>query len=129
MRMTKQRKSLLALLEQIHQPLSAEALLQRLPDGYMNLSTVYRNLDSFHQAGLLGKSVMEGRSYYYRNKNPHQHFMICLSCQKMVPVDCKLETMAHEVAARHQFQITHHDMTIYGYCRACQKLNAEGERK
>ncbi len=129
MRLTRQRKRLLDLLDQGDKPLSAETLMQRLPDGFMNLSTIYRNLDHFHQAGLLGKSVMEGRSYYYRNKTPHQHFMICLGCQKMVPVDCRLESMADQVAARHHFQITHHDMTIYGYCRDCQKLNAEGQRK
>ncbi|MFA5235456.1 MAG: Fur family transcriptional regulator [Bacilli bacterium] len=129
MRLTRQRKMLLDLFDQGDKPLNAESLLERLPDGFMNLSTVYRNLDRFHQEGWLGQSVMEGRAYYYRNKEPHRHFMICLTCQKMVPVDCRLEAMAHQAAARNHFQITHHDMTIYGYCRDCQKLNAKSERK
>lgn len=125
MRLTKKRQALLDLIKRHHQPLSAEALLQLLPSGSIDLSTIYRNLDNFHQAGLLSKSVMEGRSYYYRVEGDHHHFMICLGCQKMIPIECKLDEMAHETAKKHGFTITHHDMTIYGYCRECQALNSK----
>ena len=121
MRLTKQRKLIIDLLIKAKKPLSAEAILTQLPPDIMNLSTIYRNLDSFHQAGLLGKSIMEGRSYYYHNDGSHHHYMICKTCQKMVPIDCHLDELTKRVARQANFKITGHDMTVYGYCQTCQK--------
>jgi Fur family ferric uptake transcriptional regulator len=103
MRLTRQRKRLLDLLDQGDKPLSAETLMQRLPDGFMNLSTIYRNLDHFHQAGCSAKASWKDAVITTATKR-HQHFMICLGCQKMVPVDCRLESMADQVAARTIFK-------------------------
>ncbi len=122
MRNTKQRRAILEILQVAHKPLSAEAIQAMLPSGTLNLSTVYRNLDYFHQQGQLGKSVMEGRSFYYTADGHHHHFMICRSCQQMVPIDCHLDELTTNVAKQAQFLITHHDMTVYGYCHNCQLL-------
>jgi len=124
MRMTKQRKMILDLLAKTEQPKSAEMILLDLPDHTMNLSTVYRTLDTFFIQGLVSKSNMKNTAYYYINKKNHHHYMICLGCQKMYEIDCHLDHIADQVASEHHFKITHHDMTVYGYCSACQ-LNQE----
>ncbi|MDO9629751.1 MAG: transcriptional repressor [Acholeplasmataceae bacterium] len=120
MRMTKQRKMILDLLAKTEQPKSAEMILTELPDHTMNLSTVYRTLDTFFIQGLVSKSNMKNTAYYYINKKDHHHYMICLGCQKMYEIDCHLDHIADQVAKEHHFKITHHDMTVYGYCSDCQ---------
>ena len=124
MRMTKQRKMILDLLGKTEQPKSAEMILLELPNHTMNLSTVYRTLDTFFIQGLVSKSNMKNTAYYYINKKDHHHYMICLGCQKMYEIDCHLDHIADQVAKEHHFKITHHDMTVYGYCSQCQ-LNQE----
>ncbi len=120
MRMTKQRQAILAIFKSTATPQSAEMIMDSLVDHTMNLSTVYRTLEVFYDAGLISKSTIDQTSYYYDNQKDHHHYMICLNCHKMVEVDCHLSHFADDVAKRHGFKITHHDMTLYGYCRDCQ---------
>ncbi len=120
MRMTNQRKLILELLNKSHQPKSAEMIIEELPNHTMNLSTVYRNLDAFFAEGIVSKSTMKNTAYYYVSHKDHHHYMICLGCQKMYEIDCHLDDFAVGVANKHHFKITHHDMTIYGYCESCQ---------
>ncbi|MFU8793265.1 MAG: Fur family transcriptional regulator [Acholeplasmataceae bacterium] len=121
MKMTKQRQMIYTLLKESKHPLNAENILAILPDDAMNLSTVYRTLDAFFEHGLVSKSFLKQTTYYYLNQKEHHHYMICLQCHKMIEIDCHLEDIAHQTAKDLDFQITHHDMTIYGYCHACQE--------
>ncbi len=121
MRMTYQRKIILNLLSKTNQPKSAEMIYGELPKDTINLSTVYRTLDTFFIQGIISKSTMKNTAYYYINQKNHHHYMICIECQKMYEIDCHLEHVADAVANEHHFKITHHDMTVYGYCESCQK--------
>lgn len=125
MRMTSQRKSILNLLSKTAQPKSAEMIFEELPNHTMNLSTVYRSLDTFFAQGIISKSTMQNTSYYYINQKNHHHYMICLGCQKIYEMDCHLDHIAQDAANEHHFKITHHDMTVYGYCSDCQQKNIE----
>ena len=122
MRMTKQRKAILSLFEQSSKPQSADMIMSNLKDESINLSTVYRTLEAFYDQGLISKSTINQTSYYYDNKKEHHHYMICMNCHKMIEVDCHLSHFSEDVAKKHGFEITHHDMTLYGYCRECQKI-------
>jgi len=119
MRHTKKRELIWDIIRKADKPLSAEMINSLLNGGTMNLSTIYRNLDQLHQQGIIGKSMLEGSAYYYLNHHDHHHYMICRSCQKMVPIDCHLDDMAKAIAKKERFTITGHDMTIYGYCHEC----------
>lgn len=121
MRMTNQRKEIMNLLKKSSQPKSAEMIYEELPDHTMNLSTIYRTMDAFFQEGLISKSNMNNTAYYYLNHKHHHHYLICLGCQKMYEMDCHIDHIADEVAKNHHFKITHHDMTVYGYCESCQQ--------
>ena len=121
MRLTPQRKEILDILSKANQPLSAEMIFDKLAKDSINLSTVYRSLDLFFEKELISKSFMNHSTYYYLNHKDHHHYMICMHCQKMYEIDCHIHHAANEIAHKHDFKITHHDMTVYGYCRACQK--------
>ena len=121
MRLTPQRKEILSIINKASQPLSAEMIFDHLPKDSINLSTVYRSLDLFFEKGVISKSFMNHTTYYYSNHKDHHHYMICTNCQKMYEIDCHIHQITDDLAKQHQFKITHHDMTIYGYCASCQK--------
>ncbi len=121
MRLTAQRKQILDILKGASLPLSAEMILESLPQDAMNLSTVYRTLDLFFAEEIVSKSYMNHTTYYYLNHKDHHHYMICLNCQKMYEIDCHVHHIADDIAQKHGFKITHHDMTVYGYCKSCQE--------
>ncbi|MFA6801139.1 MAG: transcriptional repressor [Acholeplasmataceae bacterium] len=121
MRMTKQRKQILALFNHTNTPISAEMIMEKLPDDALNLSTIYRTLETFFHEGLISKSAIDHTNFYYLNDHQHHHYMICLNCHKMIEIDCHLHQFEDEVASSHQFKVTHHDMTLYGYCHECQQ--------
>jgi Fur family transcriptional regulator, ferric uptake regulator len=120
MRMTKQRKMILAIFNHNHQPKSAEMIYDKLPAHELNLSTVYRTLDLFFSHGVISKSVIGNKAYYYLNKDEHSHYMICIQCKKMIEIDCHLHDLDQALSEQHHFKVTHHDLTIYGLCENCQ---------
>lgn len=120
MRMTRQRQRILSLLEMSDRPKNAEIIHQELAGESLDLSTVYRTLDTFFAEGLISKSSLKNASYYHLRRKDHRHFMICLNCQKMIAIDCHISEIESQIAADHHFNISHHDMTIYGYCQNCQ---------
>ncbi len=120
MRMTQQRKAILNLFKETIKPKTVAMILDELPENSMNLSTIYRILDSFFTAGLILKSTMNNTTYFYLNKKDHNHYMICTTCQKMHEIGCLLGNEANTIAKQHNFKITHHDMTFYGICETCQ---------
>lgn len=121
MRMTKQRKQILDVFNQHQKPLSAEMIDALLPDDALNLSTIYRTLEKFYDEEIISKSSINHTHYYYLNDHKHHHYMICLSCHKMIEIDCHLHDFESKVSKAHDFKVTHHDMTLYGYCHDCQK--------
>ena len=121
MRNTPQRKEILNILNKASQPLSAEMIFDKLTKDTINLSTIYRSLDLFFENGLTSKSFMNHSAYYYLIRKDHHHYMICVNCQKTYELDCFIHHLADDVAKKHNFKITHHDVTVYGYCEACQK--------
>ena len=122
LKMTKQREQLLAFLKKQKTPLSAEMIYAKLPMGSMNLSTVYRTLDTFLQYHLVEKTFLDNTAYYKISSPEHKHYMVCLKCHKMIEMDCHVHGIADEDASKHHFQITSHNLTVYRYCQACQSL-------
>ena len=124
LKMTKQRQQLLTFMKKQQAPLSAEMIYAKLPTGAMNLSTVYRILDTFKEFGMVDKTFLDNTAYYKIAQSEHKHYMVCLSCHKMFEMDCHFHGLAEKDAIKHHFTITNHDLTVYGYCEACQNLRA-----
>jgi Fur family transcriptional regulator, ferric uptake regulator len=120
MRMTKQRKDILTILEHSSVPMSADMILQATTHKSMNLSTVYRTLETFSDEGLISRSTLDNTGYYHLNGQHHSHYMICLKCHKMFEIDCHIGLFENSMKEHHGFMVTHHDMTVYGYCANCR---------
>lgn len=120
MRLTKKRETILNILKQTDKPLSAEDIYKELGDASINLSTIYRALELFYTQRMVLKSVFDNRAFYHINKHVHSHYMICENCGTMQAFNCHMDHLIHHIEDDHHFKVTHHDLTFYGLCEACQ---------
>ena len=85
-------------------------------------ATVYRNLNSLAEEGLIKKiDGLETSAHFDHNTHKHYHF-ICDCCKKIYDVS---ENIAPDVdinaAKETGFNITGHDICFHGICTDCMK--------
>lgn len=125
---TKHRNAILEVIENSAQPINAEQIFFELKDKKIsiNLSSVYRILESLVSKKLLIKSIIPGsnKAVYELNRLEHTHYLICSSCKKMFSVDgCPLEEYEKQLESKMGFEITGHKLEIYGVCKDCKQHN------
>lgn len=121
MRLTALRQLVLDAFHQEESLLCAEDIRKILTDHAIDLSTIYRALEYFVKKDALGKSTINKTTYYYLKEGSHHHYMICTSCLARFPIECELNKMLKKSVKAHNFTVTDHDLTIYGYCLDCAK--------
>ena len=90
------------------------------------LTTVYRNLPVFEQAGIIRRvSVLQGVGgggvvWEHVWGKPHHDHLVCVECGKRVEfVYPALEVLQEAVAAEYGFELTNHHMELMGRCPGC----------
>lgn len=124
LRTTQSRKAVLRVLEQNHEPMTAdEIFLQTRQQHELNFSTVYRILSALVEKNMILKSVGgDGVSYYQLNNHNHSHYLVCSECHKRVPIDgCPLDEMSKKLIEETGFLITGHNLEFIGECPECLK--------
>lgn len=122
---TKHRNLIYDILKESQLPLTTEHIYLKLKevDTSISFSTVYRILDAFVSKGIALKSSMsdDNKAMFELNRMEHKHHLVCISCKKMIAVDdCPLERYEKSLAKKTQFDITAHNLEIFGYCPACK---------
>jgi Fur family ferric uptake transcriptional regulator len=122
---TKHRNSIMEVIEKSTQPVSAEQIFLELKGKKtsINLSSVYRNLDSLVSKGLVVKSSISGdnKGLFELPPSEHKHHLICSCCKRMFYIDgCPLEQYEKQVRDKTGFDITGHKLEIYGLCGECK---------
>lgn len=125
---TKQRNLIYDILDKSDNPVSAEQIFTKLKDldPSVNMSTVYRVLEVFVLKGLVLKSNIIGSNSagYELNKIEHNHHLICLKCNKTVPLNqCPLKKLEEAIQDKTDFVITGHNLELFGYCPECNEKN------
>jgi Fur family ferric uptake transcriptional regulator len=123
---TRRRDSVLHVLEESSQPMTAEQIFFRLKSQKISisLSTVYRILDVLAAKAIVLKvsSAESGSAMFEINRKTHRHYLICLGCRKMIPVEnCPLGSLEKRLEKETGFSVTGHRLEIYGYCSECKK--------
>ena len=132
MRLTRQRKILLDLIDQSGQHLDADRLYQlaREKDPKLNRVTVYRTLKLLKAGGLVDELDLmhhDGDQHYYetRLKQEHAH-VICLRCGKIEEFfGDLLQEMRDQIESHFGFKIVLARTEVGGYCSHCQVLRAK----
>lgn len=105
--------------------LTAEEIFQlsKKVDPRINLSTIYRTLNSFVAKGIARKSnlAQADKARFKLNDPDHLHYLTCLTCDKKVSLDdCPLGGYDLLLADQTNFAIVGHKLAVYGYCPNCQ---------
>ncbi|MDR1070906.1 MAG: transcriptional repressor [Gracilibacteraceae bacterium] len=127
---TRQRQTVLTLLEQAEAPLSAADLFAGAAAAgrEISLSTIYRILEYMEKKGVVTKAEVAGseRVLYELNSFRHKHYAVCVICRRIISVDnCPMENFIPNIAET-DFRVTGHNIEIYGYCRDCDGSRGRG---
>jgi len=131
-RLTRQRKILLDLIDKTGLHLDAERLYQlaKEKDPKLNRVTVYRTLKLLKEGGLVDELDLmhqAGEQHYYetRRKQEHAH-VICLACGKVEEFFGEpLQRLRKQVESHFGFKIVLARTEMGGYCSHCQSLRAQ----
>jgi Fur family ferric uptake transcriptional regulator len=131
-RLTRQRRILLDLLDRSGRHLNADTLYQMAieKDPKLNRVTVYRTLKLLKKGGLIDELDLmhvDGDQHYYesRLKQEHAH-LICLRCGKVEEFFGEpLQKMRKQVEDNLGFKIVTARTEMGGYCPDCQSQIAQ----
>ena len=82
--------------------------------------------------GLFLRSTMlaDGLTRYEYTQGDHVHHAVCLSCNKIFPVEVRLEPEYKDrLAEENGFEVTEHRVEIYGFCKECKARGMDKEFK
>lgn len=98
----------------------------------IGLATVYRTIQLLVELDLV-ESIQLGDGYvrYEIGKfggvdAHHHHHLICLECGKVISFrDDLLDELEARIMESASFQVTNHEVKLYGYCRECLEKRQE----
>jgi len=131
---TKNKKYITSyLMNQKQRTVSAKELYNHLKekDIAINLSTVYRNLETLSEDGLVQKfQGSDGKTaafkYMEKSCGCHHHFHIqCTKCGILLHLDCEfmneyMNKFIGHLAVHHNFALELNSSMLYGLCDTCK---------
>jgi Fur family ferric uptake transcriptional regulator len=127
-RLTRQRRVLLDVMDRAEQHLTADAILERAQkiDPRVHRVTVYRTLEMLKHRGLLDELDLlhiNGHRHYYESHSLRDHIHVaCLRCGKVREVESDLyEQLKRQIQRDTGIEITVARTEIGGYCEACRR--------
>ena len=132
-RRTPQRLLVARTLAASKRALSAQELHARIRADHprLGLATVYRALEALVQDGMARRFERDGHiSAYVACDAEHHHHLVCLRCQRVEDLgEQVLRPMLSSVRRRHDFQVDHAALDLYGECASCRKRGREAKAR
>ncbi len=127
-RNTHQKQIIREIIEGKPVHMTAEEVLGKahFSDDRIGLATVYRNLNSLCEEGVIKKVTGDGYSFFDGNPHPHDHFH-CLECGTVIDIMNDYESeMDERTAALTGAEVSGHSTVYEGICKDC--LNKKKEK-
>lgn len=123
LKVTKSRLAIYEALEKKEYPCTAEELSKDMKEEDINLSTIYRTLNSFKEKGLVKLEVNEKKENVFSlEKDEDKHILVCKKCHKRIPLNgCPYHSVNERIEKETGFLIEDQNTEIYGLCPDCQK--------
>jgi Fe2+ or Zn2+ uptake regulation protein len=98
----------------------ADDVQARFPS--VNISTVYRTLDTLEELGIVDHVHLgHGRAVYHLADEDHQH-LYCERCERVVELPAsKLKALVSTLEREYGFEVDRRHFAIVGICRRCRK--------
>lgn len=127
-RLTRQRRILIQVIESAQRHLDAATILRRAQklDATIHRVTVYRTLEMLKRQGLIDELDLlhiRGEGHYYESHGPRDHIHIaCLKCGKVREFESRLfEELKEQIERDLRIKITVTRTEIGGYCSSCRR--------
>ncbi len=124
LRVTDHRLAVLQYLSKVKNPVTVYELVDALRKKEdIDQATVYRNLSSLHEAGLLRRlDFNHGHAHYELETGRASHQLVCSNCETIekiegISIDDTVKKMLKK--SKKFKQTTTHSMEIYGLCKSC----------
>ena len=122
---TAPRLKILELMENsLVRHLSAEDVYKLLINSQfeIGLATVYRVLTQFESAGIVIRhNFEEGHSVFELSSDAHHDHIVCVRCGRVEEFhDDEIEHRQRIVAENMGFELTDHNLNMYGLCLSCK---------
>ncbi len=118
MRMTEQRRVIARIIESSGDHPDVEELYRRSVevDAKISISTVYRTVKLFEDAGLLARhDFRDGRSRYETVPEEHHDHLIDLKSGHVIEFHSpEIEALQERIAREHGFKLVDHRLELYG---------------
>ena len=130
-RNTIQKQTILQAVKQLANHPTAEQVyeqvVQRLPN--ISRATVYRNLSSMAERGMLRRIGVPGGADHYDHTLEDHHHILCSDCGALEDIWMELPTQHLQQVAQSQsqFAIEGCQLVFYGRCPACQSKSEDAE--
>jgi Fe2+ or Zn2+ uptake regulation protein len=97
----------------------AQRVQRRFPS--VNISTVYRTLDSLEELGVIDHVHLgHGRAVYHLTDEEHEH-LVCEVCETVIELPAsKLKPFLKSMEREHGFEVDRRHFAIVGKCRSCR---------
>ncbi|TCI24168.1 transcriptional repressor [Exiguobacterium sp. SH5S13] len=122
LKVTPKRIEMYAYLAAEERYISAKDVLDYMRSKHptMSFDTVYRNLKSFAEEGLLEATELNGEKAFRVTcgSSHHHHHLICRGCGKTKLLE--LCPMRYVGTLDPDFEVIDHKFEIYGYCKQCK---------
>ena len=126
-RLTRQRRAILSIIETAKQHLDAGQILRRARriDPQLDRVTVYRTIGLLKRQGLIDELDLmhvQGERHFYERRTGRDHMhMTCLRCGKVTEFESLLfDKLKHTVTKECNFSIAVARLEIGGYCQSCR---------
>ena len=124
LRVTAHRLAVLSYIARAHQPVTVYELVDALrKKENIDQATVYRNLSSLHDSGLLRRlDFNHGHAHYELETGRASHSLVCSTCDTVekiegISIDDTFKKMLKK--SKKFKNITTRSMEIYGLCKNC----------
>lgn len=128
LRITEQRKTLVKLFDEAPGYLTPKDVYEHMHKVYPGLSfdTVYRNLRLLLDMDVVEQIAFEDGVKFKLSceEQHHHHHMICLQCQKTLPIRfCPMS--GTDIPG--DFEVVQHKFEVFGYCGDCKEAAAPAD--
>lgn len=132
-RITRQRRAVLRVLQESNEHLDAAAVHDRVRarDPRVSLATVYRTLALLKEEGLVDEHRLgEGHAHFEAApRTPHYHFS-CVGCGRVVEFDApEVARIVRRLIKEQGVQVRETHLSITGYCAVCRGVQGRGEEE
>lgn len=114
---TSVRCSILDILRISNKPLSAADVASRAD---ADVASVYRNLNSFAEAGLIDRLMIDPDRAYFEYIHDHHHHLVCTGCGTIAELpECWAGSFKKFKMPRSFAKVSSHKLEFFGLCRMC----------